>query len=121
MHFAIYDVSEADREILDGIEGVGVGYDAIDLDLPNFGQCFSYAASETHIDEALDPYDWYQALVLAGARALCFPLDYVSGIAAVPACRDPDAERHREMWDLVDSIEVQRLHLPGKRIPAPAK
>lgn len=121
VHVAVYDISDADKEILDRIEGVGAGYDLIGLDIPDFGQCFSYAASETHIDETLVPYDWYQALVLVGARALLFPPDYVKGIAAVPACRDPDAARRREMWNLVDSIEVQGFHLAGKRVPAPAK
>lgn len=121
VHFAVYEISESDKEILDRIEGVGSGYDLVNLDIPGFGQCFSYAASETHIDDALDPYDWYQALVLAGAHALSFPRDYVEGIAAVRACRDPDSARHREMWNLVDSIEVQGFHLAGKRVPAPTK
>ena len=121
VHFAVYDISDADKENLDRIEGVGSGYDVITLDIPDFGRCFSYSASKTHIDETLDPYDWYQALVLVGARALGFPPDYVKGIAAVPACRDPNDARHREMWNLVDSIEMQRLHLAGKSIPAPAK
>lgn len=121
VHFTIFEISQTDRQALDRIEGVGSGYDVINLDMPDFGQCFSYAASETHIDEALDPYDWYLALVLIGARALEFPRGYVKGIAAVPACRDPDRTRRREMWDLVDSIEVQGLHLPGQGVPAPAE
>ena len=121
VHFAVYDISEADRGVLDRIEGVGSGYDVIDLDVPGFGPCFSYAASESHIDETLDPYDWYQALVHVGARALGFPADYVKRIAAVPATRDTDPARHREMWDLVNSIEMQGFHLAGKRVSAPAK
>ncbi len=121
VHFAIYEMSEADREILDRIEGVGSGYGRIVLDVPGFGHCFSYAASDTHIDDTLVPYDWYQALVLAGARVLDFPRDYVTAIAGVPACRDPDPARHREMWKLAESIEMQGLHLAGQRVPAPAE
>ncbi len=121
VHFAVYDISEGDKEILDGVEGVGSGYDVIDLQVPDFGRCFSYKASDTHIDETLEPYDWYQALVLVGARALGFPDGYVKRIASVTATNDPDADRRREMWRLVDSIELQGLHLSGKRVPAPAE
>jgi len=121
VHFAIYEISYADRRVLDRIEGVGSGYDVINLDMPGFGQCFSYAASETHIDEALDPYNWYQALVLVGARALGFPSDYVEDIATVSARRDPDLARHQEMWDLVNLIQVQGLHLPRESITSPAE
>ena len=121
VHFAIYDVSKADKENLDRIEGVGSGYDVMHLDIPDFGQCFSYAASDTHIDETLDPYDWYQALVLAGARALGFPRDYVEGIAAVSTRADPDPVRRREMWGLVDSIEVQGFDLAGQGVSAPSE
>ncbi len=121
VHFAVYDISRADKRILDGIEGVGSGYEVVKLEIPGFGECFSYTASTSHIDDGLQPYDWYRALVLAGARALDFPGDYVAGIAGTRARRDPDAERHQEMWDLVSSIEVQDLHLPGKSVSSPAE
>ncbi len=121
VHFAVYDISRAHKQMLDKIEGVGSGYEAVQLELPEYGECSSYAASASHIDDGLQPYDWYRALVLAGARALDFPENYVAGIAGTYARRDPDASRHREMWDLVNSIEVQGLHLPGKRVTTPAE
>ena len=121
VHFAIYDISEADKQILDGIEGAGSGYSEISLVMPAYGRCFSYTASETYIDDTLEPYDWYRALVLAGARLLAFPKDYVSAIAGVSACRDPEPARHQEMWDLVDLIQVQGLHLPSESITSPAE
>ncbi len=121
VHFAVYDISRADKRILDAIEGVGSGYELIKLELPEYGESFSYTASNSHIDDGLQPYDWYRALVLAGARTLDFPVDYVAGIAATRARRDPDAGRHQAMWDLVNSIEVQGLHLPGKRVSTPAE
>ena len=121
VHFAIYDISQSHKRILDKIEGVGSGYEMVSLTIPQYGQCFSYTASETHIDDTLEAYDWYRALVLAGARALGFPNDYVEGIVGAPSRRDPDAARHQEMWGLVDLIEVQGFHLPGKRISTPAE
>ena len=121
VHFAVYDISEADKLVLDEIEGAGLGYAEISLVMPTYGRCFSYTASETHIDDALEPYDWYRELVLAGARLLDFPKDYVSTIAGVSACRDPEPPRHQEMWDLVNLIQVQGLHLPGESITPPAE
>lgn len=121
VHFAIYDISAADKQVLDGIEGAGSGYAEISLVMPTYGRCFSYTASETYIDDTLEPYDWYRELVLAGARLLDFPQDYVSAIASVSACRDPESSRRQEMWDLVDLIQVQGLHLPRKSITSPAE
>ena len=121
VHIAVYDVSETDKRRLDGIEGVGSGYDAAVLEVPHFGRCFSYTASTTHIDDSLLPYDWYSALVLAGAGFLGFPHDYRKQIDSVRTRQDPDPVRHREMRELVELIEVQGLHLPGKRISTPAE
>lgn len=121
VHFAIYDISEADKQLLDTIEGVGSGYAEICIDVPGYGTCFSYTASDTHIDSSLLPYDWYKKLVLAGARAHGFPAAYIEKILSIAARRDPDLVRHQEMWDLVDLVEVQGLHLAGKRITPPTE
>ena len=119
VHVAIYDMADADRLLLDRIEGVGAGYDELSLDVPGFGRCFSYTAADTHIDESLLPYDWYSGLVLAGALFHGFPEDYVGRIRSVVTTSDPDSDRHRSMWDLVDSIEVQGLHLAREGIAPP--
>lgn len=41
----------------------------------------------------LTPYDWYKEFVLAGARELAFPRDYLDAIEAVPSLPDPDRAR----------------------------
>ncbi len=121
VHLAIYDMVGADRLALDRIEGLGAGYDELSLEVPGFGRCFSYAAADTHIDKSLMPYDWYSALVLAGALFHGFPEDYVGRIRSVATTRDPDGDRHRSMWDLVELIEVQGLHLAREGIATPAE
>ena len=121
VHFAIYEISDADKLVLDRIEGAGSGYMEIDFVVPGYGRCFSYTASETHIDDSLAPYDWYKELVLAGARTLGFPLAYVDAIRGVEARTDPDLDRHQQMWDLVDLIEVQGLHLSREGVAPPAE
>jgi gamma-glutamylcyclotransferase len=39
------------------------------------------------------PYDWYKALVIAGAREHGLPADYIAALAAAPAKPDPDKIR----------------------------
>lgn len=98
--FAISEISARDKLALDRIEGLGDGYAEVSLHIPPFGDCASYVAQESHVDYALRPYDWYQALVLAGARFHGFPDDYVARIGSVPAMPDPDAERSARHWAL---------------------
>lgn len=39
------------------------------------------------------PYDWYKALVVAGAVQHAFPADYVAQLESVAAISDPETER----------------------------
>ena len=121
VHVAIYSMSEEDRARLDRIEGLGEGYGSVTLQVPGFGRCFSYTAAESHIDDSLQPYDWYRQLVLSGAEFHGFPRHYVERIRATQSTSDPDAERHQEMWDLVDLIEVQSLDLARQGVASPAE
>ena len=104
VHVAIFELSAADKQVLDEIEGLGNGYSEILLDVPGFGNCFSYVAESSHIDETLRPYDWYRELVLAGARLHGFPDDYVQRLEAVPTTADPDGERAARRWALVEKV-----------------
>lgn len=93
MHVAVYEVDDADRKILDTIEGVGKGYDVDEISVPRFGKCFTYVAAHTHIDEFLHPFDWYRDMVLLGCLRHAFPAPYCERIAALPAIADPDPVR----------------------------
>lgn len=104
VYVAVFDMSCADKDVLDTIEGAGIGYSEITLDVPDYGPCFSYSATESHIDDSLVPYDWYKALVLAGAHAHSFPASYVECIRQVPARRDPDDARNLQMWQVVSRV-----------------
>jgi hypothetical protein len=93
LHVAVYEVNEADRRVLHGIEGVGNGYDVDEISVPGFGKCFTYVAARTHIDELLHPFDWYRDMVLLGCRRHAFPESYCERIAALPVVEDPDPVR----------------------------
>jgi hypothetical protein len=91
----LWEVADADLAELDGFEGVGRGYTRIDVDVTTSARdtvpAFSYHATE--LDDALRPYDWYWALVVAGARQHGLPQSHVTGLEAV--ARDPDPKPNR--------------------------
>ena len=108
IHIAIYDISTDDRIILNEIEGVGSGYAEISLLVPEIGECMSYTADHSFIDNKLVAYDWYKELVLIGARAHEFPVNYIDRIEAVATCEDPDQLRSTDAWQT-----VEMLYCPG--------
>ena len=101
---AVFDISAEDKLALDRIEGLGRGYAETSLHVPPFGECASYIAEKSSIDESLRPYDWYKDLVLAGGRAHGFPDSYLARIASVQAIRDPDRERAASNAMLLERI-----------------
>lgn len=91
----VYDLPESGKQRLDQIEGLGAGYDekstAVVTSAGEVLQARLYVA--TDIDPDRRPFDWYKHHVLAGARENRLPEDYIAGIEAVVADRDPDADR----------------------------
>lgn len=101
---AIYRMPAEEKALLDACEGLGNGYDDLALDVPEFGRCFTYIASSSHIRPGLEPFDWYKAMVLRGCAVNRFPADYVATIRAVDAVPDPDRERSQAQWDIVAQL-----------------
>lgn len=105
LHVAVYEMDEADRRVLDGIEGVGKGYEVDGVSVPGFGQCFTYVASRSHIDDWLQPFDWYREMVLLGCLKHAFPAPYCERIAALPVIEDPDPARRERNWRTVERLK----------------
>ena len=103
-HHAVYRLRADEKSLLDACEGLGNGYDELSLDLPEFGRCFSYIASPSHIRNELLPLDWYRAMVLRGAEFNRFPGGYVGRIRELTAVKDPDARRGQAQWDIVSRL-----------------
>lgn len=101
IYVAIFDISAADKAILDRIEGLNSGYSGISLAVPELGECMSYVAEDSYVDDALIPYDWYRELVLIGARTHGFPASYIDNIFAVISRQDPDPYRNAKNWTTV--------------------
>jgi gamma-glutamylcyclotransferase len=105
LHVAVYEMNAADRSVLDGIEGVGKGYDVDEVNVPGIGKCFTYVASRTHIDDILRPFDWYREMVLLGCLRHAFPTPYCERIAALPVIEDPDPVRRERNWRTVELLK----------------
>ena len=104
MHVAIYEFDVAEKPLLDGIEGLGLGYEASALTVPGFGNCFTYTAADTHIDATLEPFGWYKRLVIIGCEFNGFPAGYVERIRGIRHIVDPAAQRRAENLRLLESL-----------------
>lgn len=93
----LFTLAADDLISLDVIEGVGNGYRRADdftvrRKVTNeIIQTSTYLATAT--DETLQPYDWYLALILAGAREHGVDEEMVRQLSAAPWREDPEPER----------------------------
>lgn len=102
---AIAEVAADDLRRLDEIEGVGSGYDRVEVGVAVPGgetaTAHTYRASASFVDPALRPFGWYLDLVVRGAQARGLPGAYIDRIAAVEWVPDPDPGReaaHRQRF-----------------------
>lgn len=96
-HGVLYRIAADERTQLDHVEGVGQGYRRFDRFMVRREHDGSDIAAVTYIathhDDALVPFDWYRALVLAGAIQNRLRDDLVDQISAMDVHRDPEPER----------------------------
>ena len=94
MYGVIYSLSQAQRDMLDEIEGSG--YASRDVSVSTRSgtlTAYAYLARVEHVDADLQPFSWYKAIVVAGARAHGLPAHYIERLAAVCASTDRRADR----------------------------
>ena len=105
----VFELSCEDRERLDRLEGVGVGYHRVDdflvvADADGKDLTVStYVADQSYIDPSLSPYDWYLALVVSGAEKSGFAKEYVDALRNVVWKPDPDPKRKSKL-DALDLL-----------------
>jgi gamma-glutamylcyclotransferase len=104
VYLAIFQIRECERSKLDRCEGLGQGYDSVRFEAEGFGECSSYIADSSAVDQSLRPMDWYKEMVLLGSRANKFPSHYVQAIESVSVIRDPDEKRARQQWKIVEEL-----------------
>ncbi len=114
VHLAIYELNGQEKAELDQIEGAGMGYSVEKIEVPGFGECFTYVATASFIDDDLRPYSWYKELVLAGCEALRLPIDYITMIRGIAAIEDPDQARHVENMKIVEQARMSANAVTAK-------
>lgn len=99
VHGVIFTLSIDECDLLDQAEGVGSGYDRLDrvevtlMPSDEPVPASSYIAAEGATDSSLVPYDWYHALVMAGAIQHRLPASYIQRLARVEFSPDTNLTR----------------------------
>jgi len=94
----LYDIDEREKPALDRAEGLGCGYSQKHVQVMSTagdGET-SVIYCATNIDDSLCPFTWYKEHVLMGAREAKLPAEYIAGIEAIKAVRDPDLTREQQ-------------------------
>ncbi|MCP5142712.1 MAG: gamma-glutamylcyclotransferase [Gammaproteobacteria bacterium] len=101
----IYELDDADRPALDAAENLGTGYEihTVELELDDAGVTHAEAYVAIPINDDLAPFDWYHALVVAGAREHQLPEAYIQDIEAQRVFADRDRERAHRHYRLLDA------------------
>jgi len=116
VHGVLFTIETRDLEALHRAEGVGIGYD-YQQSFRVTGPDSSNILASTYIgvgnayDDNLKPFDWYRALVLAGATHHRLPDDYLDQIRGIVAEPDPDKTRagRIEALDILESAGFEHL------------
>ncbi|WBU54329.1 gamma-glutamylcyclotransferase family protein [Paracoccus sp. SCSIO 75233] len=99
-HGVAFELDDADLPLLDVIEGVGQGYDRRVVPIRCDGDqsgAFTYIAPERFRDAGLPPFDWYLALIVAGAREHGLPAEWIARLRAVAVVPDDMQDRPRRI------------------------
>lgn len=92
----VFAIESAQMGALNKAEGLGNGYASREVSVMLGGVTLvAQAYVATQSDAAYLPYDWYKALVVAGAREHELPPDYVTLLEAQP-CKFDTNERRRQ-------------------------
>lgn len=102
----LFAIDESERARLNAAEGAGKHYDVVDgfqvqhLQNGSVKDVTTYLAASAYFDPNLRPYDWYRALVLAGATQHALPDHYLHALSNAEAIVDP-AENRRTRVEAV--------------------
>ena len=105
---AVYRVLPEQLPALDRFEGCGGGYETFRFDVCLKGDwqpALAYLTPSHWTTESMRPYDWYRALILAGAAYLDLPITYAEWIAASPVIIDTDSDRRDARLALAEQCE----------------
>lgn len=103
---AIFEIDLGERQHLDLHEGVGFGYRRDDAFAVEGSPALTSTYLGTALDEALRPYDWYLATIIAGAEHHGLDAGHIAALRRVHFLEDTELERRTR----VAAIEAMRGH-----------
>ena len=91
----LFEISFDEKSSLDRAEGLGEGYreEQVQVITPNGKPFIATAYVATKKEPTLRPYDWYKALVIAGAKEHKLPIDYVEWLGTFDSQPDSNLSR----------------------------
>jgi gamma-glutamylcyclotransferase len=91
----LYTIEPDHRSLLHAIEGVGAGYEVMNVDImtPSSTSVSAFTYYAINIKHDLKPFHWYKHHVVCGAMQNSLPTEYVDRILSVESIEDPDDAR----------------------------
>lgn len=121
----MFEIARAELPALDQAEGLGPKSYARDdrfcvcrADTGAEVMSTAYVATAAAIDPSLTPYDWYRALVLAGAMQHGLPEGYIDSLRGAAARPDPKPDRESRLAALKALKDSGFAHLIPDAQPA---
>ncbi|REJ87350.1 MAG: gamma-glutamylcyclotransferase [Planctomycetota bacterium] len=102
----LFEIPRNEHALLDLAESLGAGYIRKSVVVQRAGStlpAWTYQAQAGFIDGDLSPFDWYHALVLAGAVEHGLPPGYVEQIEMIASVVDPSPGRTEQMKALLSA------------------
>ncbi len=101
-HGCVFAISRDEKSSLDSAEGMGYDEKAVLVQVgPELFEAFTYVAAPSHLDQALQPYDWYVALVEAGAREHQLPEWVIEAYSSAERKTDKNVDRAEKAWRIL--------------------
>jgi len=92
----LFRLAKRDKAALDRVEGLGTGYDDRSIRVvTGAGVCDAVTYVATMKAPDLQPFHWYKALVVAGAREHGLPDSYVDWLKTFSSREDTDHKRRK--------------------------
>lgn len=93
----VFEIDIGEREALDRAEGVGLGYSRIDdfsvLSTADKSELITTTYLADEVNDSLQPFDWYLALVVAGAEQNGLPEQLIESLRQIPFKVDQKMDR----------------------------
>lgn len=103
----LYEIAAHQKTALDKAEGLGAGYEEIEIEVLCDGNPVKATAYQaTNTDSTLRPYTWYRALVISGAKEYGLSASYIAGLESSPADEDTDLARHDSNMALIERMQT---------------